>query len=161
MYLKKYTTDQFLTLHSWVENADMLFRFAGTAWKYPLTELQITDYQLQHPERQFYMAYLDDTNPFAFGEIIVNDINTPRLGRLLVGGESSRGKGLGGKLIELLIQECMQQLAPKVIYLYVFENNLPAIRCYEKAGFVTDPGNKIIFNHDGTEHVALVMQYMV
>ena len=159
MHLKKYSTEDFDVLESWITDAGLLFQFAGTAWKFPFTRQQMSDYQIRFPERQFYMAYNEDSKPFAFGEIIVDDANTPRLGRLLIGQENSRGKGLGVKFIDLLIQECNQRLSPDIIYLYVFEDNLPAIRCYEKAGFLTDGENKIVFLHHGIEHVALVMKY--
>jgi len=161
MHLKKYTNAHFDLLESWITDADLLFQFAGTTWKFPFTRQQMTDYQSQFPERQFYMGYDDDNQPFAFGEIIVNDINTPRLGRLLVGKENNRGKGLGGKFIDLLVRECNQRLAPDIIYLYVFEDNFPAILCYEKAGFIRDTENKITFSSEGTEHVALIMRCIV
>ncbi|SEI97410.1 Protein N-acetyltransferase, RimJ/RimL family [Dyadobacter koreensis] len=161
MRLKKYTVEDFDLLRSWVTDAELLFQFAGTAWTFPLTQSQIFEYQKQYPERQFYMAFDSEEKAFAFGEIIVNDINTPRLGRLLVGEKNNRGKGLGGKFVDLLIQECKQRLNPDIIYLYVFEDNHPAISCYEKSGFVLDKENKIIFPHENTEHVALIMRYNV
>ena len=161
MHLKKYTAEDFDLLQSWVTNAELLFKFAGTAWTFPLTDHQIFEYQTRHPERQFYMAIDDEEKAVAFGEIIVNDVNTPRLGRLLVGEATSRGKGLGVKFVDLLIQECNQRLNPDIIYLYVFEDNYQAIRCYEKYGFILDRENKIVFSHKDTEHVALVMKYTV
>jgi len=161
MHLKKYTNEDFDLLESWITDAELLFQFAGTAWKFPMTLRQMMDYQSQFPERQFYLAYDAQNEPFAFGEIITNDKNTPRLGRLLIGKQDSRGKGLGVKFIQLLIEECNQRLAPDIIYLYVFENNHPAVRCYEKAGFISDKENRIIFSYEDTEHIALVMKYTV
>ncbi|MDQ6480241.1 GNAT family protein [Dyadobacter sp. LHD-138] len=161
MRLQNYSQDHFDLLNSWVTDADLLFQFAGTAWTFPLTPQQITNYQLSFPKRRFYMAFDDQDEAFAFGEIIVDDINTPRLGRLLVGKQSSRGQGLGLKFVNLLIDECKRTFSPDLIYLYVFENNLPAIRCYEKAGFVFDGGNKIVFTHESKSQTALVMKFAV
>ena len=106
MDLRKYTDDDFNVLNSWITDADLLFQFAGTAWTFPLTRKQMQDYQALHPDRQFYIAHDDHQQPFAFGEIIIGDINTPRLGRLLVGEKESRGKGLGLHFVNMLVKEC-------------------------------------------------------
>lgn len=161
MRLQNYSPDNFDLLNSWITDADLLFQFAGTAWTFPLTRQQIAAYQNSFPRRQFYMAYDDQNEAFAFGEIIVDDINTPRLGRLLVGNQNSRGKGLGLRFVNLLVDECKRVFAPDLIYLYVFEDNVPAIRCYEKAGFVFDGDKKIVFTHEDKNQTALVMKFTV
>lgn len=161
MYLRKYLRTDFEILSNWVTSAELLFQFAGTAWTFPLNEEQILQYESTFPERQFYIACDEQDIPFAFGEIIDGDINSPRLGRLLIGKSESRGKGLGLSFVLMLIGECLQKIDTEVIYLYVFQDNFRAIRCYEKAGFNFVPGKSVTFNHNGADETALLMQYTV
>ncbi|MBE9463018.1 GNAT family N-acetyltransferase [Dyadobacter subterraneus] len=161
MNLRKYLPSDFGLLNSWVTTAELLFQFAGTAWTYPLDEKQVQKYQATFPDRQFYMGIDDENNAFAFGEIIVGDINSPRLGRLLIGDSASRGKGLGHSFVNLLIDECRQRIETDVIYLYVFPDNSSAIRCYEKAGFTFVPDKSVTFKYDDVDQIALLMEYRV
>lgn len=161
MHLRKYFSSDFELLDSWVTSAELLFQFAGTAWTYPLDENQIRNYQGNYPERQFFMGINEENNPFAFGEIIVGDVNSPRLGRLLIGESKSRGKGLGLSFVNLLIKECRQKIETDVIYLYVFPDNSSAIRCYEKAGFKFVPDRSLTFKHNGEDKIALLMEFRV
>lgn len=133
--LRKYTPADFTFLSNWITDADLLFRFAGPDWSFPLTMEQLESYQQKFPSKQFYIGLQNET-PFAFGELIWKETISPRLGRLLIGGEANRGKGLGKKFIQLLITECKTLLHPEAIYLFVLENNEQAIACYRKCGFV-------------------------
>lgn len=160
MYLRKYLQTDFELLNTWITNADLLFQFAGTAWTFPLTEDQIQKYQTVFPERKFYLACTENGNPFAFGEIIVGDINSPRLGRLLIGESDSRGKGLGLSFVNMLIEECRARIDTDVLYLYVFHDNFRAIRCYEKAGFKFVTNKSITFTHNNIDQIALLMEYL-
>ncbi len=132
--LRKYTPSDFNDLSSWITDADLLFRFAGPDWSFPLTKEQLENYQQKFPYKQFYIG-LHNEIPFAFGELIWNEAIAPRLGRLLIGGADNRGKGLGQQFIQLLITECKTLLNPEAIHLFVLENNEAAIACYHKCGF--------------------------
>lgn len=135
MFLRKYADSDFPVLKSWVTDAKLLFLFAGGNWSYPLEFEQVRDYQLAHPLKQSYLLCDDEGHPVAFGELITGDVNSPRLGRLLVGGEENRGKGIGKILIQHLITESRKRNPEDFIHLFVFEENTPAIRCYENMGF--------------------------
>lgn len=132
--LRKYTPADFHYLSSWITDADLLFQFAGPDWSFPITEEQLENYQQKFPHKQFYIGLQNET-PFGFGEIIGNETVSPRLGRLLIGGEANRGIGLGQLFIQLLIAECTALFNPEAIHLFVLENNKQAISCYLKCGF--------------------------
>ena len=135
MFLRKYADSDFPVLKSWVTDPQLLFMFAGGSWSFPLEFEQVRDYQLAHPLKQSYVLCDDQDLPVAFGELITGDANSPRLGRLLVGGEENRGKGIGKILIQHLIAESKKRNTENFIHLFVFEENTPAVRCYENMGF--------------------------
>ena len=68
------------------------------------------------------MRYPKDT----YGEI--------RLGFVIV-DDSKRRKGLGKEMLSLAIKYAFEILMADKISLGVFENNVPAIKCYNSCGF--------------------------
>ena len=132
--LKPYNDSCFPVLKRWITGSDMLFQFAGTEFKYPITKDQVFNYRVTHTDRPWYMAYKDD-EPVAFGELIPQEGDVPRLARLLIGEQTMRRRGIGVTFINLLIKECRRLFNSPAIELYVWDGNLPAIRCYEKCGF--------------------------
>ena len=140
--LKLYSNCDFPVLKEWITGSDMLFQFAGTEFKYPITEDQVFNYRVTHTDRPWYIAYIDD-EPVAFGELIPQEGDVPRLARLLIGEQTMRGKGIGVAFINTLIEECRRLYSSPAIELYVWDGNLPAIRCYEKCGFSFLPRESI------------------
>lgn len=147
--LELYSSLHFELLKSWITDEELLFRFSGTDFTYPISEQQIVDYQLKYPERRFYMGYTPGKMPFAFGEIIPQESGVPRLGRILVGDPALRGKGLGRYFIKLLIGECSEQFLTKRVELLTWDMNHTAIRCYESVGFVYDALPQKVLKHQG------------
>ncbi len=133
--LKKYQHSDFDLLESWVTDEDILFQFAGSDFSYPITKTQLIGYQVKYPGRFFYIGYTEEGVAFAFGEIITMESPWPRLGRILIGNPSERGKGLGKYFVSMLIGECKKEFNPSLIDLFVWDQNIPAIKCYEKLGF--------------------------
>jgi len=70
------------------------------------------------------------------------------LGRLMVGEEEARGKGLAKKATRLLIEIAFNHFLLEELYLNVFKNNYPAIHIYEQCGFkkVKEADNMIQMN---------------
>ncbi|HWW40633.1 GNAT family N-acetyltransferase [Pedobacter sp.] len=156
--LKPYTSADFKLLEKWVTDEDLLLQFAGTDFSYPITRQQITVYRTAYPERNFYIAYQDET-PFAFGEIILQGSGIPKLARILVGEPSLRGKGLGGKFIKSLVAESARLYSTKTLELLVWDQNIAAIKCYERVGFVYSPERHTMLAHKGKNYNIHKMTY--
>jgi RimJ/RimL family protein N-acetyltransferase len=158
MTLTKYSPLYFSFLSRWITSPDLLFQFAGTEFSYPITEKQLADYQHRNPDRVFYIG-LNDDKPVAFGEIIPQENNIPRLGRLLVGNPDERGKGFGTSFIHLLLAECQQFFQTKTVELFVLEDNFSAIKCYQKIGFQFLPNQPWEVTHQQQNYVLHKMAY--
>ncbi len=74
-----------------------------------------------------------------YSEIYLLDKSSVLLGRIIIGDLECRGKGLGQKIVELLLKISFDQLKVEKAELNVFDWNINAVRCYEKAGFVINP----------------------
>jgi len=64
------------------------------------------------------------------------------LGKILIGIKEQRGKGLGQQIVHLLLDVAFSTLGQPKVELNVFDWNIEAIKCYEKVGFVINPGKK-------------------
>ncbi|MCO4293182.1 GNAT family N-acetyltransferase [Solitalea sp. MAHUQ-68] len=146
--LKVFTDNDFDQLKSWITDAEILFQFAGSEFTFPISKDQLIKYSVKNPDRKFYMGYLDNGVAYAFGEIIPQENNSYRLGRLLVGNPNERGKGLGSRFVNELVDECKHCYNASGIDLYVWEGNKAAIKCYQKVGFAftNDAPFSIFFN---------------
>jgi RimJ/RimL family protein N-acetyltransferase len=65
-----------------------------------------------------------------------------------IGEPEYRGRGLGSEAMLLLVRYAFEQLNLHRINLTVFEYNLPAIRSYEKCGFVHEGRQRGFLNRD-------------
>lgn len=57
------------------------------------------------------------------------------IGNILIGDKEKRGKGYAGEAVTLLVDFCFQQLNLNRLYLHVFEDNVTAVKLYERCGF--------------------------
>jgi RimJ/RimL family protein N-acetyltransferase len=133
--LRSFTQSDFPLLSKWVSSEALLHQFSATTFPYPLNYSDIETYLATNTDRKFYMAHKKQYGDFGFGEIIPQQNNVPRLGRLLIGKPELRGKGLGKELILALLDECRSKHLSTAAELYVLTDNLPAIKCYQALGF--------------------------
>lgn len=67
------------------------------------------------------------------------DTNTAEFGRIIIDGSKVGGQGLGYDTTICICQIGFEQLKLNRIILYVFPDNVKAIKTYEKSGFVCIP----------------------
>jgi RimJ/RimL family protein N-acetyltransferase len=150
--LTPYNPSWFPVLESWIPDKEVLLQYSGTHFNYPLTETQMNAYLHDFPDRKLYMALIDSSTAFAFGEIIPQDKHSVRLARLIIGNPVMRGQGLGLAFVHALIAEAMKVPEITTIELFVISSNLPAIHCYRKAGFDFIPEGEHTIVTDGIAH---------
>lgn len=145
--LRQFTRDDYGRLIAWVNAgaAESFVRWAGSAFKYPLTEQALEAHlaEADGPEasRRVYAAVDEDT-----GEVVghvelsrLDAVNgSAMISRLLVGDPAARGKGIGGQIVSRLLQHGFSELELRRLAAYVLDFNLPAIRMYEGLGFKTE-----------------------
>lgn len=157
--IRLYTPNDFETLNGWVTDPEILLQFSGTDFTFPITEQQIINYQSRNPDRTFYLGIGDDGNPYGFGEIIPQENDIPRLGRLLIGDPKRRGCGLGATFVEDLVGECKVLFGCNSVELYVWDQNRNAISCYAKVGFQYLKEKQLTMIHQGRQFDIYKMRY--
>ncbi|TKB97570.1 GNAT family N-acetyltransferase [Pedobacter cryophilus] len=153
LHLIPFTKNHYQTLINWIIDEEILLKFAGIGFQYPLTQEQLDQYIAKYPDRKLYLALDDQENPVGYGEIIPQEENSARLGHLIIGKSQNRGLGLGQKLIQALNNESKSHLQIKNMDLFVLDGNTPAINCYLKSGFNFIPNNFSISYKDKTYQI--------
>jgi len=76
------------------------------------------------------------------GQASLYDIDLDRreaqYGRLMIGDNEARGRGLAGGATALLVSWAFDTVGLERVYLEVFKDNIPALSLYRKCGFTID-----------------------
>ncbi|WP_459503427.1 GNAT family N-acetyltransferase [Bacillus sp. C1] len=143
--LKYFGRRDFQQLIDWIDSEEFLLQWAGPIFSYPLQEKQLEKYiENANDENAEVFVYkvIDQETKKVIGHISLGKIDrvnkSARIGKVLVGDTSMRGKSVGKKMMEEVLKVAFEQLGLHKVSLGVFEFNTPAIRCYERVGFVKE-----------------------
>lgn len=140
--LQYFDREHIPTLIRWIPSPEFLLQWAGPAFHFPLTEEQIDRYiekaNTDTSDTYVYSVILKETGQI-IGHISLAHIDrehkSARVGKVLIGDKSVRGKGLGYLMMTEIVKIAFEQLNLHRVSLGVFDFNTSAIACYEKVGF--------------------------
>ncbi len=143
--LKYFERCDFKQLINWVDSPEFLLQWGGPGFNYPLNDIQLEKYienaNHENSETMVYKVF-DHATGQAIGHISLSRIDrknsSARIGKVLVGDKKTRGKGIGQKMIKEILKIAFNELHLHRVSLGVFDFNVSAISCYEKAGFVKE-----------------------
>jgi len=140
--LEQFGRENYADLVAWVESEEALMQFAGPLLRIPLTAEQL-DVSLRDKNRIAFRVVDNETGQgIGHAEIYLSE-NSAKLGRILIGDQQHRGKGLGQQIVRLLLDFSFTNFDIQMVELNVFDWNTAAIKCYEKVGFTINPGKTI------------------
>lgn len=155
--LEPFDKQHYDDLISWVETEEELMQFAGPLFKFPLTPEQL-DESLSDKNRIAFRLVDGETNKgIGHAEIFLLE-NSIKLGRILIGDKTYRGRGLCPNIMKLLMDYAFANLHKDLIELNVFDWNHGAIKCYEKVGFTINPEKKLLRHVRDQTWTAINMQ---
>ncbi|RKL67470.1 GNAT family N-acetyltransferase [Salipaludibacillus neizhouensis] len=140
--LKFFDTADFERLISWIDSPELLLKWGGPGFHYPLDEGQLNIYKKNsnhdHAETLVYNVIHQKTGE-VLGHISLGKINrknrSARIGKVLIGSENIRGQGIGQRMMKEILKVAFDELQLHRVSLGVFDFNIAAIMCYEKVGF--------------------------
>ena len=140
--LAPFKKEHYATLIAWVKTEEELMQFGGPQLNFPLTEEQL-DHLLSNQNTVPFVVINDETNlPIGHAEIYLSEASA-KLSRILIGVEELRGKGIGFEIVTNLLSIIFNQYEKQWADLNVFDWNLAAINCYQKAGFTLNPNKRL------------------
>ena len=162
MNLRKYQNDDANEIIKWIRNEhEMLLWSADVYNKFPLEADDINNfYKVCAEKSNFYpMTLVDDEQ--IIGHLILRNTDEKneiiRLGFIIV-DPTMRGKGYGKEIINQAIEYAKKELNAKEINLGVFENNIPAYKCYKSVGFKEiNQSEKVVINNEEWNCIELVL----
>lgn len=140
--LRYFKPADFRQLIDWVETPEFMLQWAGPSFVFPLTEFQLEEYLKdanQDNAKTFIYSVVDQETEKTIGHISLAKIDrgnrSGRIGRVLIGDQNTRGKGIGEQMMNEILKIAFDELQLHRVSLGVFDFNKPAITCYEKVGF--------------------------
>jgi RimJ/RimL family protein N-acetyltransferase len=97
----------------------------------------------------WFEKYLNDENEIIFsineilelkrtvGSVSVYNFEDSKceVGKIMVGDEEAHNKKIGYNSMVAIINLIFEEMSYKIIYLYVYEENIPALKIYQQLGF--------------------------
>ncbi|MGM0875317.1 MAG: GNAT family N-acetyltransferase [Bacillota bacterium] len=132
-------------LINWIDTPEFLLQWGGPTFVYPLNEQQIENY-IKNANKDnsdtFVYSVIQKENRNVIGHISLGLLDrknkSARVGKVLVGDKNVRGKGIGHLMMREILKVAFDELKLHRVSLGVFDFNVSAITCYEKAGFIKE-----------------------
>ncbi len=130
-----------------------LAKWAGPVFTYPLTEGQLLRYLSGSVGRQLYCITADD-QPVGIIELFEIDQRhrNARIGKILIGDRARRGAGIATAAIQRLLHTCFHEYHLHKVSLSVLSDNIEALSCYVRNGFIREGVKKDHRYLDGRWH---------
>lgn len=143
--LKYFERSDFKQLIDWIDSPEFLLQWGGPVFDYPLNDNQLKKYidnaNHDYGETLVYKV-IEKESGDVIGHISLGRIDrknkSARVGKVLVGNKNARGKGIGQQMITEILKIAFDELHLHRVSLGVFDFNVSAITCYEKAGFIKE-----------------------
>lgn len=154
--LHPFTTSDFETFKSWIQNAEELFQFAGPLLSFPVTNDQLRNY-LDMEDKHPMKVVLSSTKE-SIGHCEFNFENgNKRLSRILIARKDLRGQKIGEQVVREMAKMLFKDPHIDQVDLNTFSWNKAAISCYEKVGFKINPNQSEIMQINGNNWTKINM----
>ena len=162
--LEYFSKEDFKKLIEWMNSEHLLTNWAGSLFRYPLTDESLDWYIEDTNDPGTSDAYVykavDTKTGKTVGHISLGSISEKnragRISRVLVGNTAERGKGYCTGMINAVLKIGFEELKLHRISLGVYDFNKAAIRCYEKCGFVKEGLMRDVLMYDDGTYWSLI-----
>ncbi len=139
MRLRPYNKQKdFKYIKQWVSDARTHALWSAKLIPYPFTEEDFHNFLMEQETEWGALGYLfmeDDCTPIGFCIFNMNEDENFGFARFIVLDNTMRGRGYGTQMIQFLLKYAFEIAGVDEVRLNVFDCNIGAKKCYEKAGF--------------------------
>lgn len=141
--LEHFERSDFQQLINWIKDEDLLIKWSGSLFSFPLThdslEWYINDTNVPQESDAFVYKAIDIDNHTVVGHISLGGLSwknrSARISRVLVGEATEQRRGICQAMTKAVLKIGFEELGLHRISLGVYENNKGALQCYQKCGF--------------------------
>ena len=144
LLIRPFTREDFSTLVGWIPDERSLVEWAGPGLSFPLDADQLAAIMAEstgeQPRRLAWMATPAASPAKTIGHFQIaydRRCDTATLARVILAPQA-RGRGLANSLVQLAVDQAFVDENVFRLELNVYDFNTPAIRTYEKVGFVRE-----------------------
>ena len=160
IYLRPYDPVEVNRLLSWIDSPELLVRFAGPGFDFPLSKSQWENHLLDKAIFPYFVVDIESDETIGYAELVsMNNIEV-KFCRLIIGEADFRGIGFGKLLVKELIYEALSRFNPSKITLNVYQDNIAALKCYLSEGFVVNESVSRSSLVDGVEWKSYQMDFI-
>lgn len=149
-------SEEFYNLyHKWLSNEELKYKLGEEDMKYTLKEIKQMHDEWKKDLNNMTFCILNKETKEPIGDInllISKEFNNEPEISIMLGNHS--GKGFGYEASTLLLNFAFEKLNIKKINLSVYEDNIPAVKLYEKLGFKK---TKEIFDEDNRKEFLMIL----
>jgi len=161
--LEYFGREDFQQLTEWINSEHLMTNWAGSLFRYPLTEDSL-DWYIEGTNKicsdAFIYKAVNTITAKTVGHISLGGISdknkSGRISRVLVGNTAERGKGVCTGMIKAILKIGFEELGLHRISLGVYDFNTSAIRCYQKSGFVKEGLMRDVLRYDDNTYWSLL-----
>ena len=152
--LREYQAEDIGAIRGWV-NDEAVTRSLSTRYWPPQTMVdsqEFLSHMLQSSHNAYNFVIADRADGHYIGQLDIFRVDWRlRCGEIgmVIGGAQDRGRGIGREALELLKRFAFLTLGLERLEMDVHMDNLPARRCYEKAGFRLEGVKRHAFYSEG------------
>lgn len=166
--LEKFERSDFQQLIEWINTEALLINWSGFLFRFPLSAESLEWYiegsnNLETSDAFIYKA-IDEETGLSIGHISLGSISrknkSARISRVLVGNTSEHKKGTCRQMANEILKIGFGPLQLHRISLGVYDDNIAAIKCYEKSGFVTEGIIRDVLLYNGTYRSMIEMSIL-
>ena len=162
--LEYFSKEDFKKLIEWMNSEHLLTNWAGSLFRYPLTDESLDWYieDTNDPRSSDAFVYkaVDTKSGKTVGHISLGSISeknrAARISRVLVGNTAERGKGYCTGMINAILKIGFEEFNLHRISLGVYDFNKAAIGCYEKCGFVKEGLMRDVLRYEDNTYWSLI-----
>lgn len=136
MHLRLYNEQtDFTYIAQWIRDDKTHALWCANLLSYPLSEGELRQYLQEHENDREYVYADENDHPVGFFIYTVNKQDKSGFVRFIMVDNTVRGKGYGTAMLRELQQFAYEKTGVSSLKLIVFDVNITARTCYEKAGF--------------------------
>lgn len=163
LHLRPYRADDFSALQCWIADERTHALWCANHMRFPLTNESFTQKLEQGASEwgdQAYVCVDESDQPVGFCLYSFNAEKAQGYFKYVLVNPAQRGRGVGTQMIRLLIEKAFHHDHATTVRLSVFDVNVSAIRCYQKAGFkiLESTSDAFTYQNESWGRIAMFIQ---
>jgi RimJ/RimL family protein N-acetyltransferase len=156
--LEQFGRNDFEQLISWISDESLLTNWSGSLFNFPLTkeslDWYISDTNVNGSSDAFVFKAVNTGSGETVGHISLGGLSwknrSARISRVLTGNHLQRNRGCCRAMIDAVLKIGFEELNLHRISLGVYDDNIAALKCYEKSGFKEEGVSRdILWQNEG------------